>query len=274
MTRLEEHDGVLVESDWLPLAGLPIVEAKAMLKDAWGIPYFADAIVNGRHVPVVHVLRRGDRMNFVQRFGIKAGNDKPIEQAIGEALVIAYPELLEIAAKVKATNLPADRSRDVMAGMVAEWAERRFGPPGASTKAILADIVDRLQRIESVLGTEGQDDHAFTGVQHGGIMPDGPQPPDRLWLFGKEYKGISRDQWLLLKALWPQQSAEIEDVMERVYGENFKQDQEALRSVARRLTERLIRQSCPIEIVVRNGYCTLEIGNDPKKVAADRRTTG
>ena len=142
-------EGVLFESDWLPLVGMPVVEAKAMLKDAWGVPYFADAIVNGRQMPVAHVLLAGDRLRFFQRLGVKAGNDRPIEQAIGEALVIAYPELLEIAAKVKAMNMPADRSRDVMAGMVAGWAEQRFGPPSKGVLAMLAEVVARLDRIES-----------------------------------------------------------------------------------------------------------------------------
>jgi hypothetical protein len=277
MRRLDVIDGVLFEGDWLPLVGVPVVEAKALLRDAWNISYFADAFVNGRQVPVAHVLCSGDRLEFVQRFGVKAGDDKPIEEAIGEALV-AYPELLEMAEKVKAMNLPADRSLDVMIGMVVEWAEQRFGPPGSSMMSVFADIGKRLQRIESILDqgrlTEGQELPALGGSLSGGVVPDGPQPPDRLWLFGKVYKGISRDQWLLLKALWPQRTAEIEDVMEQVYGKNFKQDQEALRSVARRLTERSVRQSCPIEIAVRNGYCTLEVFDEPRMVATDRRTTG
>lgn len=151
MTRLEEDGGVLVEGDWLPLTGLPVVEAKAMLKDAWGIPYFADAIVNGRQVPVAHVLQPGDRLDFVQRFGVKDGDNKPIEQLIGEALVIAYPELREGAEKVMARNLSADHERAALKGMVDEWAVQQFGPLDASTKAILADSVQRLQVIEAVL---------------------------------------------------------------------------------------------------------------------------
>ena len=149
MTRLEQADGVLFEGDWLPLIGVPVAKAKAMLKDAWGISYFADAIVNGRQVTIAHRLRRGDHLEFFQRFGVKAGDDRPIEQAIGEAMVVVYPELVEIADKVKALNLPADRSLDLMAGMVAEWAVQRFGPPGKSVLAILAEVVARLDRIES-----------------------------------------------------------------------------------------------------------------------------
>jgi hypothetical protein len=143
------HDSVLFEGDCLPLAGMSVVKAKALLKDAGNIPYFADAIVNGRRVPVAHVLQPGDRLAFVQRFGVKTGNDQPIEQAIGEAVLVAYPELVEIADKVKALGLPADRSLDLMAGMVAEWVEQRFGPPGMSVLAILNEVIARLDRIES-----------------------------------------------------------------------------------------------------------------------------
>lgn len=271
------HDDVLFEGDRLPLAGMSVAVAKAQLRDAWGIPYFADAIVNGRQVPVAHVLRPGDRLEFVQRFGIKAGNDQPIEQAIGEAMVAVYPVLLETAATVRARNLSADHEREVMKGVVDEWAVQHFGQPDAPTRAVLADIVQRLQRIESVIGkgnsTVGEDGRAVAGVPPGEVISDGPQPPDRFRLFGKEYKGISRDQWRLLEALWPKRTAKIDDVMEQVYGVNFKQEQEALRSLARRLTECLVLQSCPAEIVVKNGYCTLEIVAGPKKVAADRGPT-
>jgi hypothetical protein len=271
MATFEAHDSVLFEGERLPLGGMSVFEAKAMLKDAWGITYFADAFVNGRQVPVARVLEPGDRLAFVQRFGIKASNDQSIEQAIGKAMVAVYPDLLEMAVQVRARNLSADHERQAMKGVVDEWAVQQFGQPDASMRAVLADIVQRLQRIESVLGEDGS---ALVGVQHGEVMSDGPQPPDRFRLFGKEYKGISRDQWLLLKAVWPQRTAEIEDVMEQVYGVNFKQEQEALRSLARRLTECLVLQSCPAEIVIKNGYCTLEIATGLKKVASDRGSTG
>ncbi len=276
-SRSGKARGVLYEGDWLPLAGVAVAHAKTLLRDAGNIPYFADAWVNGCPVGVGHVLRHGDRLGFSQRFGFKGGGDLPAE-AQAQALVRAYPELMEFAARVRALGLPADRSLDVMAGMVAVWAKERFGPPDAALIPFLADIVQRLQRIESVLGrglvTEDQDRHALAGAQHVGGVSDGPQPPDRFRLLGKEYKGISRDQWLLLKALWPQRTAEIEDVMEQVYGTDFVQSQEALRSVARRLTECLGRQSCRVEVVVKKGYCTLEIFDEPRRVATDRKVTG
>lgn len=271
------REGVLFEGDWLPLVGIPVIQAKALLKDAGSISYFADAIVNDRQMSLAYLLQLGDRLEFVQRFGVKAGDDKPIVQAIGEAMVVVYTELLEKAATVRARNLSADHERAALKRTVEEWAVQQFGPPDASTKAILADIVERLQRIELVLGrgnsTGSRDHHAVAGFRHGEVMADGPQPPDRFWLFGKEYKGISREQWLLLKAIWPHRTAEIENVMEQVYGKNFKQEQEALRSLARRLTECLARQSCRVEVSVKKGHCTLDIYDESKKVASDRPST-
>jgi hypothetical protein len=148
MRRLEKREGVLFDGDWLPLAGVSVAKAKALLRDS-GISYFSDAIVNNRPVMVSYVLRPGDRLVFCQRFGCKAGDDKPIEEAIGEAMVVAYSELLEMAQKVKAMNLPTDRSLDVMIGMVAEWAEQRFGPPDKNIMTILNEVVARLDRIEA-----------------------------------------------------------------------------------------------------------------------------
>ena len=151
MTRLEEHDGVHFEGDWLPLAGLPVIEAKAMLKDAWGIPYFADAIVNGRQVPVARVLRRGDRLEFFQRFGVKAGDDQPGERAVAESLVIAYPKLLDIEAIVKSRNLPRNESLRLMASMVSRWMEEWFGPLGDTGVPVVVEVLKRLQAIETAL---------------------------------------------------------------------------------------------------------------------------
>lgn len=140
--------GVRFEGDWLPLAGVAVTDAKTLLRDAGNIPYFADALVNGRPVGAGHVLRHGDRLGFSPRFGIKGSGDRPAEAQAG-ALVIAYPELTDIAARVKALGLPADRSLDVMAGMVATWAEQRFGPVPNKLEAVMGEIVERLERIES-----------------------------------------------------------------------------------------------------------------------------
>lgn len=149
IAQVTRNEGVLFEGQWLPLAGLSVFQAKVLLQDTGNISYFADAILNGRSVPVAHLLGRADRLEFVQRFGVKAGDNRTIKEAISEAILIAYPELLEMADKVKTLNLPTDRSLDLMAGMVAEWAEKRFGPPGKSVLTVLAEIVDRLERIES-----------------------------------------------------------------------------------------------------------------------------
>jgi hypothetical protein len=135
--------GVGFEGDWLPLAGATVAHAKTLLRDAGNIPYFADAWVNGRPVSVERVLRHGDRLGFSQRFGFKGADDRPAE-AQTEALVNAYPELLVMAARVKALGLPADQSLDVMAAMVAMWLEERFGVLPKKLEAVLAEIVDEF----------------------------------------------------------------------------------------------------------------------------------
>lgn len=141
--------GVCFEDDDLPLTGLTVATVKELLSDAWRIPYFADAVVNGRPAPADHVLSAGDRLEFRRRTGVKGGHDRNDEEIEAESLVRAYPELFEIAARVKALDLPADRSLDVMVGSVVAWAEKRFGPPNNDIVAILKDVVARLDRIES-----------------------------------------------------------------------------------------------------------------------------
>jgi hypothetical protein len=143
------ESGVLFEGDRLPLEGLAVAEAKALLADTWAIPYFSDAIVNGCPVSVNSVLLPVDSLAFRRRFGFKGGNDQDGNKIEAESLVRAYPELLDIAATVKALDLPAGRSLDVMVGLVARWAEERFGQPGRQIMAILKDIVERLERIEA-----------------------------------------------------------------------------------------------------------------------------
>lgn len=147
MTRLEEHDGVLFEGDRLPLAGLPVVQAKAMLTDAWGISYFADAFVNGRQVPVAHVLRRGDRLEFVQRFGFKAGDDHAAEKAMAEALLRAEPELARLVDEVHKLPLNVDTRLAVMALRVFQWSKERFGPATTDAVNMLNRLVSELSRL-------------------------------------------------------------------------------------------------------------------------------
>jgi hypothetical protein len=147
MGRLEEHDGVLFEGDRLPLVGLSVSEAKAMLKDAWGIPYFAAASVNGHRVPVARLLRRGDRLEFVQRSGFKAGDDHAAEKVMAEALLRAEPDLARLVDEVYELRLPVDKRLAIMALKVFRWAEERFGPTTADAVAVLNRLASELSRL-------------------------------------------------------------------------------------------------------------------------------
>jgi hypothetical protein len=147
MTRLEEHDGVLFEGDWLPLAGLSVFEAKSMLKDAWCISYFADAIVNGRQVPVAHPLRRGEWLEFVQGFGFKAGADLTAERAMAEALLRTEPELALLVDEVYELRLPVDKRLAIMALRVFQLCEKRFGRVTADAGVMLNKVANELSRL-------------------------------------------------------------------------------------------------------------------------------
>jgi hypothetical protein len=156
MTRLEVNDGVLFEGDWLPLMGLPVLKAKAFLKDAGNISYFADAFVNGRQVPVAHVLRSGDVLEFVQPFGVKAGADLGSEKEMALALLRAEPELARMVDEVYELPMPVDKRLAVMALRLFQWSERRFG-------RMTADATDTLNKLAS----------EFSRLANGGHNPLG-----------------------------------------------------------------------------------------------------
>ena len=94
-----------------------------MLKDAGNISYVADAFVNGRQVPVAHVLRPGDRLEFIQRFGFKAGDDLPAEKAMAEALLRSEPELARLVNELYELRIPVDQRLAIMALRVIQWAD-------------------------------------------------------------------------------------------------------------------------------------------------------
>jgi hypothetical protein len=145
--RSSRRGGVLLERDWLPLVGLSIIETKAMLKDAFGISYFADAFVNGSQVPVAHLLRPGDRLEFVQRFGFKAGDDHAAEKVLAEALLRAEPELARMVDEVYELRMPVDKRLAVMALRIFQWSEKRFGPVTADAAAMLNKLVSEFTRL-------------------------------------------------------------------------------------------------------------------------------
>jgi hypothetical protein len=147
MTTLDVHEGVLFEGDWLPLVGQAVAAAKAMLKDAANISYFADAFVNGRQVPMTYSLQRGDRLEFVQRFGFKAGDDLDAEKEMAQALLRADPELAGMVDEVYELNMPVDKRLAVMALRIFQLAERRFGRVTADATAMLNKLANDFNRL-------------------------------------------------------------------------------------------------------------------------------
>jgi hypothetical protein len=174
-------DGVLFEGNWLPLVGLLVVEAKAFLRDAGNISYFADAFVDGRQVAVAHVLRPGDRLEFIQQFGFKASDDLAAEKAMAVALLKADPELARIVDEVYELRLNVDHRLAVMALRVIQWAEKRFGPIAADAAARLnmmasdfSRLADRGQtRAESRPGRRPISERVRVDVAGGEVVIDG-----------------------------------------------------------------------------------------------------
>ena len=108
MRRLENDEGVLFEGDYLPLAGVSVAKAKALLRDS-GISYFSEAIVNGYPVMVGYVLRPGDRLVFSQRFGFKSGDDLSAEKVMADGLLRTEPELARMVDEVYELRIPVDQ---------------------------------------------------------------------------------------------------------------------------------------------------------------------
>lgn len=140
--------GVQFEGDWLPLAGVSVAAAKALLRDAWNIAYFAEATVNGRPTGVGYVLLPGDRLGFSKRYGYKAGADRPAEEIEADGLLAAYPELSRISEEVARLGLPAADALRVMTVRVSRWLWERFGPPDVHAGAVFMQLMQRLESIE------------------------------------------------------------------------------------------------------------------------------
>ena len=150
----DSNSGVDYKGDDLPLVGVTIVVAKRLLRDEWGVSFFADAVVNGAPVGVGYVLCANDRLEFFKRYGFKAGGDQPTEEAEAEGLLAAYPDLTRIAEEVHRLDLPTADSLKVMSLLVAQWVRERFGTPDARAEQVIGELVKRLDRIEDVLNRD------------------------------------------------------------------------------------------------------------------------
>jgi DNA-binding response OmpR family regulator len=87
---------------------------------------------------------------------------------------------------------------------------------------------------------------------------DGPVPPDNFRLDRRLYGPFTRLEWRLLACLWGKSALEISGVLEELYGHDHEQDQDALRSVVKRLNPKLRKQSFPGRVMLRQGYVFLQ----------------
>jgi hypothetical protein len=88
---------------------------------------------------------------------------------------------------------------------------------------------------------------------------DGPVPPDRFRLGDIECEGLTGLEWRLLDGLWGKPAKLIQDVMDRVYGDNHAQTDGAIKAVVKRLNKKLLKKGVPAEVVFKNGYCSIEL---------------
>ena len=88
---------------------------------------------------------------------------------------------------------------------------------------------------------------------------DGPVPPEHFRLGRQPYGPLTRLEQRLLACLYLKDALEVGEVLEALYGHDHEQDQDALRSVVRRLNQKLHKQSFPGRVVLRKGYVALQL---------------
>jgi len=112
----------------LPVVGRKVATVKKALAALFSIPYFAEAFVNGKGTTADYALKDGDHLEFSRVFGSKGSELRPPQSAEAEGLLSHYPELRAIGEQVKALQLDAEKSVDVLLQRVAHILERQFGP--------------------------------------------------------------------------------------------------------------------------------------------------
>lgn len=137
----------------VPIAGRTVGWARRNLRDALNPPYYAEALVNGRPVVQGHLLREGDRLEFLQWFGIKGNGSESPEVLKARQLLRRYPKLTLIGSRIKAMGLDVDEAVDLALASVTRFLEPRFGPMPASEMATLQAIAETVIRIEDRLTT-------------------------------------------------------------------------------------------------------------------------
>ena len=132
----------------LPIAGRTVGWVRANLRDALNLGYFAEPLVNDRAASQRDVLRVGDQLEFLCRFGLKGSVEEPAASRRARALIKVYPELARIGNEVRAMALDADSAVEMTLSLVVQFLERRFGPLPVSEAPTLGVVVEMLSRIE------------------------------------------------------------------------------------------------------------------------------
>lgn len=70
---------------------------------------------------------------------------------------------------------------------------------------------------------------------------------------------VSPAQWRLLDFLWNRKTVKVEDMLEALYGINYKKTDSALFSLCNRLNRELADQNCPASVHRRSGYILLDL---------------
>jgi excisionase family DNA binding protein len=132
----------------LAIAGRTVGWVRANLRDALNLGYFAEPFVNYRAASQRDVLRVGDQLEFLCRFGLKGSGEEPAESRRARALIGVYPELARIGNEVRAMALDADSAVEMTLSLVVQFLERTFGPLPVSEAPTLGVVVEMLARIE------------------------------------------------------------------------------------------------------------------------------
>jgi hypothetical protein len=143
----------------------------------------------------------------------------------------------------------------------------RRSPPPKVLSSQLVEIASRLASLEKRQVSLGKSlakiqTRLITARESQG---DGPVPPDSFRLKGDLFGPFTRLEWRLLAALWGREALEVAEVLERLYGHDHDQDEDALRSVIKRLNAKLRdksflrKKSFPAKVSFCNGFVALRM---------------
>jgi hypothetical protein len=145
------------------LSGWTVGQVKTVFRDVLNCSYFAEASIDGQPAPVSTLLKPGQDLEFLKRFGFK-GNAK-VPRAILEArgLLNSYPELNRLVTDTMGRALTCDES-DVMA-LVTKFFEEKFGPLTQESAAVLKEVTKQLERVSGNLSDERITNTSLTDIE-------------------------------------------------------------------------------------------------------------